>query len=201
MGNTGTAMRALVILLAVLFGVWSGTASADAEMKLGGFADVLPSGAGGTLSLPLAPGATPVTINLTFGVPSLTIPVEITHSTHVESETGLPVTLTDGDRVTVEAIVVQGVLRASKLKIDEFPELELNGTVKGLPAAGVTLPLAAGTTVDLTVTLGTSAIDVPVRLTSKTKVHGLSLTIHNGDRVKIEAGVQNNLVVATEIKR
>ena len=201
MGNTGTAMRALVILLAAMFGVWSATASADAEMKLAGFADVPPSGAGGTLSLPLAVGATPVTINLTFGVPSLTIPVQITHSTRVESETGLPVTLTDGDRVTVEAVVVQGVLRASELKIDEFPELELNGTVKGLPAAGVTLPLAAGATVDLIVTLGTSAIDVPVRLTSKTKVHGQSLTIHNGDRVRIEAGVQNNLVVATEIKR
>jgi hypothetical protein len=97
--------------------------------------------------------------------------------------------------------VVQGVLRASRLKIDEFPELELNGTVKGLPAAGVTLPLAAGTTADLIVTLGTSGIDVHVRLTSKTKFHGQSLSIHNGDKVKVEAGVQNNLVVATEIKR
>jgi hypothetical protein len=201
MGNAGIAIRALVVLLAVVFGAWSGTASADAEMKLAGFADVPPSGAGGTLSLPLAAGATPVTINLTFGVPSLKVPVEITHSTHVESETGLPVAVTDGDRVTVEAIVVQGVLRASRLKVDEFPELELNGTVKGLPAAGVTLPLAAGATADLVVTLGTSGIDVPVRLTSKTKVHGQSLTIDNGDKVKIEAGVQNNLVVATEIKR
>ena len=201
MEKMGTVMRALVVLLIVLCGAWAGTASADAEMQLAGFADVPPSGAGGTLSLPLAAGATPVTINLTFGVPSLTIPVEITHSTHVESETGLPVALTDGDRVTVEAIVVQGVLRASRLKIDEFPELELNGTVKGLPAAGVTLPLAAGTTADLVVTLGTSAIDVHVRLTSKTKFHGQSLSIHNGDKVKVEAGVQNNLVVATEIKR
>jgi hypothetical protein len=190
-----------VALLAVLFVAWSATAWADAEMKLAGFADVPPSGTGGTLTLPLPPGATPVTINLTFGVPSLKIPVEITHSTHVESETGLPVTLTDGDRVEVEAVVVQGVLRASRLQIDEFPELELNGTVKGLPAAGVTLPLAAGATADLVVTLGTSGVDVPVRLTSKTKFHGPSLTIQNGDKVKVEAGVQNNLVVATEIKR
>ena len=201
MGNTGTAARSIVILLALLFGVWVGTASADAEMKLAGFADVPPSGAGGTLSLPLAPGATPVIINLTFGVPTLTIPVEIAHSTHVESDTGLPVTVTDGDRVTVEAIVVQGVLRASRLKVDEFPELELNGRASGLPAAGVTLPLGAGATVDFVVTLGTSAIDVPVRLTEKTKVHGHSLTIENGDKVKVEAGVQNNRVVATEIKR
>ena len=195
------AVHALLVLLAVSFGSCPGTASADAEMKLAGLADVPPSGAGGTLSLPLAPGAAPVVINLTFGIPSLSIPVEITHSTHVESETGLPVSLTDGDRVTVEAIVVQGVLRASRLKVDEFPELELNGTATGLPASGVTLPLAAGTTVDLIVTLGASGIDVPVRLTSKTKFHGQSLTVHNGDKVKVEAGVQGNHVVATEIKR
>ena len=201
MGNTGNAMRSMLIVLTLLFGVWAGTAWADAEMKLAGFADVPPSGAGGTLSLPLAPGATPVTINLTFGVPSLTIPVEIAHSTHVESDTGLPVTVTDGDRVTVEAIVVQGVLRASRLKVDEFPELELNGRASGLPAAGVTLPLGAGATVDFVVTLGTSGIDVPVRLTEKTKIHGHSLTIENGDKVKVEAGAQNNRVVATEIKR
>ena len=81
----------------------------------------------------------------------------------------------------------------------DVPSVTIRSTV--VPAAGVTLPLAAGATVDLIVTLGTSAIDVPVRLTSKTKVHGQSLTIHNGDRVRIEAGVQNNLVVATEIKR
>ena len=48
-----------------------------------------------------------MTINLKFGVPSLTIPVEIAHSTHVESDTGLPVTVTDGDRITVEAVVIQ----------------------------------------------------------------------------------------------
>jgi len=194
----GTATRALVVMLVVVFGAWSGNASADAELKLAGFADV--PGSGGTLSLPLDPGAAPVIINLTFGVPSLTIPVEITNSTHIESDTGLPVTITDGDRVTVEAQVIQGVLRASQLKVDEFPELELHGTVKGL-ASGVTLPLAANVTADLIVTLDASGIDVPVRLTSKTKFHGQSLTIENGDKVKVEAGVQNNHVVATEIKR
>jgi hypothetical protein len=197
MEHIRTAVRSLLVVLAVLAVSWSGTVSADAEIKLAGFADV----PGTTLSLPLAPGATPVTVNLKFGVPNLTIPVEITHSTHVESETGLPVTLTDGDRVTVEAVMVQGVLRASRLKVDEFPELELSGTAGGLPSAGVTLPLAAGATVDFIVTLGASGIDVPVRLTDKTKFHGPSLTIHNGDKVQVEAGVQNNLVVATELKR
>ena len=196
MGTRSTVSRSMLMALAVV-GIWAATAWGDAEMKLAGFADV----PGATLSLPLDPGATPVTINLKFGVPSLTIPVEIAHSTHIESDTGLPVTITDGDRVTVEANVVQGVLRASRLKVDEFPELELHGRASGLPAAGVTLPLGAGVTVDFVVTLDASGIEVPVRLTEKTKIHGQSLTIENGDKVKVEAGVQNNHVVATEIKR
>ena len=197
MGDRSTIARSILLALTLVFTIWAGSAWADAEMKLAGFADVPDA----TLSLPLDPGATPVTINLKFGVPSLTIPVEIAHSTHIESDTGRPVTITDGDRVTVEANVVQGVLRAFRLKVDEFPELELHGSASGLPAAGVTLPLGAGVTVDFVVTLDTSGIDVPVRLTEKTKIHGQSLTIENGDKVKVEAGVQNNHVVATEIKR
>ena len=199
MKSKRAAVFSFLALLGLIVGLWSGPASADAEMTLAGFADV--PGGGGPLSLPLAPGATPVTINLKFGVPSLTIPVEIVHSTHVESDTGLPVAVTDGDRVTVEASVVQGVLRASRLKVDEFPELELNGRASELPEAGVALPLGAGATVDFVVTLGTSGIDVPVRLTEKTKIRGQSLTIENGDKVKVEAGVQNNRIVSTEIKR
>ena len=65
MRNTRIAVHALAILLAVSLGPWGGTVSADAEMKLAGFADVPPSGAGGTLSLPLAPGASPVTTEIT----------------------------------------------------------------------------------------------------------------------------------------
>jgi hypothetical protein len=199
MWNKRIAVLSTLALLGLLLGPWSGTASADAELKLAGIADV--PGSGGTLSLPLPAGASPVTIQVTFGIPNVTIPVEIAHSTHVESVTGLPVTLADGDRITVEAQVVQGVIRASRLQIDEFPELELSGSAKGLPAAGVTLPLAAATTVDFIVTLGASEVDVPVRLTANTKFHGPSLTIRNGDKVQVEAGVRNNAIVATEIRR
>ncbi len=197
MWNTRIALLSTLALLSLLLGPWAGTASADAELKLAGFAQ----GTGGSLSLPLPAGASPVTIHVTFGIPSVTIPVEIAPSTHVESTTGLPVTLTDGDRITVEAQVVQGLIRASRLQLEEFPELELSGSAKGLPAAGVTLPLAAGTTVDFTVTLGASGVDVPVRLTANTKFHGPSLTIRNGDPVRVEAGVRNNAIVATEIGR
>ena len=80
-------------------------------------------------------------------------------------------------------------------------ELELAGTAKGLPAAGVMVPLASGATVDFLVTLGKSAVDVPVRLTAKTEVKGAPFTIHNGDTVRVEAGVLNNAIVATEIRR
>ena len=110
MGDRSTIARSILVALTLVFTIWAGSAWADAEMKLAGFADVPDA----TLSLPLDPGATPVTINLKFGVPSLTIPVEIAHSTHIESDTGRPVTITDGDRVTVEANVVQGVLRADR---------------------------------------------------------------------------------------
>jgi len=199
MRNVRTFALASLAVLAVLVGWWPTIAAADAEMRLAGFADVPPTGSGGTLSLPLAPGSDPVTIHVTFGVPSLSIPVEISHSTHIDSDDGLPVSLTDGDRIIVEAVVAHGVLKATRLTIEEFPELELNGTVHGLPAAGVALPLASGT-VSFTVTLGTSGVDVPVTVTAKTKVKG-SFTLHNGDKVKIEAGVQNNAVVATELKR
>ena len=199
MSSTRVAVFSFLALVGLVIGPGSGTASADAELKLAGFADV--PGSGGTLSLPLPGGTSPVIINLTFGIPSVTIPVEITHATHIGSDVDLPAALTDGDRITVEAVVVQGVVRASRLQIDEFPELELAGTAKGLPAAGVTVPLASGATADFIVTLGASGVDVPVRLTAHTKVKGAPFTIFDGNKVQVEAGIQNNAIIATEIRR
>ena len=49
--------------------------------------------------------------------------------------------------------------------------------------------------------LGASGIDVPVRLIAHTKIKGAPFTIYNGDKVQGEAGVQNNAIVATEIRR
>ena len=190
-------MVASLTLLAVVLG---GAAPASALLKLAGFVDVPPDGAGGTLALPLAQGASPVTIHITFGVPAVSIPVQITRTTQIEFDDGLPVTLADGDRVRVEAVVNDGVVRAVKLEIDEFPDLELRGTASGLPAAGVSLPLATGATVNFIVTLGSSDVDVPVRLTDKTRVRSNNFRLENGDPVRVEAAVQNNAIVATEVR-
>lgn len=200
MRNTRMVALAMVMTLTLLVVVLAGAAPASALLKLAGFADVPPDGAGGTLTLPLPQGASPVTIHVTFGIPSVSIPVVITRTTQIEFDDGLPVTLADGDRIKVEAVVNNGVIRAVKLEIDEFPDLELRGTASGLPAAGVSLPLAAGATVNFIVTLGSSDVDVPVRLTDKTKIRGGGFTLQNGDPVRVEAAVQNNAIVATEVR-
>ena len=202
MPKTRMLLLALVAVLAALVGPWSPAVWADSggdnhsrEMTIAGFADV----PGSTLQLPLAAGASPVTINLTLGIPSVTIPVQITTTTQVKSDFGLPVTLTDGDRIEVDIRVVGTTIRADKIQVEAFPELDVIGTVKGLPTGGVTLPLAAGTHLDFTITLGASAVDLKVRLTSSTKIRGHLTSLKNGDTVQIEAAVRSDLIVITEI--
>lgn len=202
MPNTRMFLVALVALMAVLAGPSPHTAWADSddegnhsrEMTIAGFADV----PGSTLQLPLVPGAV-VVINLTLGIPAVTIPVQLTSATKVKSDFGLPVLVTDGDRVKVDIRVVGDTLRADKIEVEAFPELDVIGTVKGLPAGGVVLPLAAGTFQNFTLTLGASAVDLPVRLTSSTKIRGHLTSLKNGDVVQIEAAVRNNIIVITEI--
>lgn len=196
-------LLALIALVAVVVSPPVNLAWADSdddrgrELSMSGIADV--PGAGGTLQLPLAADAAPVTVNITFGIPNVTIPVQVTPKTKIKSDFGLPVTLVDGDRITVDAHVVGADIRADKLQVEAFPEVELIGTAKGLPAAGITLPLAAGTTQNFTITLGTSGVDVPVRLTSITKIRGHLTALHNGDAIQLEAAVRNNALVITEI--
>ena len=96
--------------------------------------------------------------------------------------------------------MVGSVLRASRLELLDFPELELIGIVEDLPAADVALPLAAGTTQDMDVQLGASGVDVPVRLTSKTKLDASSITLHNGDVIRVEAVVRGGVIVVTKLK-
>jgi hypothetical protein len=108
--------------------------------------------------------------------------------------------LVDGDAVKVKMAVAGSVLRASRLEVEAFPELELTGLAAGLPPAGVTLPLGPGTTLDFVVSLGTSGVNVPVRLTASTKVHDAPTIIRNGDLVRVETVVRGGFVVATEIK-
>jgi Domain of unknown function (DUF5666) len=186
-------LPAIAVIALLLLVPWPGLASADeADIRLKGFADV----PGTSLSLPVA---STVTINITFGIPSVTIPVQITASTQIKSELA-PVTLADGDRVKVKARVVGDALVASKLEVEAFPEVEVIGTVVPggtLPAGGVMLPLPAGTTVDFMLQL-VSGVNLPIRLTSSTKVEG-SMTIMIGDTVEVEAAVSDNRLVATRV--
>src|SRR5262249_54028777 len=152
---------------------------------------------GGTLSLPLPPGSS-VTIQIQLGTPAVFVPILVTSSTQVEGATSLPATITDGDRVKVDAVIDGSVLRATKLEIEEFPEIEARGTVSGLPAAGVTLPLAPGTSIAVTLTL-VPGVSVGVVLTSSTKVEDGPFTLTNGAVVQVEAVVRNNQRVVPEI--
>ena len=184
--------------LLTLLGTASPSAAADAgDIKIRGFAGV----PGTSLTLPLPSGAAPVIVEVTFGVPSVTIPVQVTSDTKItgKSRSGA-VVVTDGDAVKVRAALVGNVLRASRLELEDFPELELTGLAKGLPAAGATLPLAAGATLDCVVTLGASGVDVPVRLTSSTKLDEKPTTIHNGDLLRVEAAVRGGRIVVTKLK-
>jgi hypothetical protein len=201
--NKRLLLLVLMALVAVLGSPLTQAAWADSdnddhgrEMTIAGFADVPAS----TLQLPLAAGASPVIINATFGIPSVTIAVQVTTATRVKSEFGLPVTLIDGDRIQVDMRVVGNLLRADKIVVEAFPELELIGTAKNVPD-GVTLPLAAGKTVDFLISLGASGVDVPVRLTANTKIKGHIVAIHNGDTLRLEAAVRDNKIVVTEINR
>jgi hypothetical protein len=184
-----SALAWLILLLCAAPGV-----ADDSDIKLKGFAEV----PGSSLTLPLPDGAPPVIIDVTFGVPAVTIPVEITPSTKIKSKSGT-VLLADGDAVKIKAAVVGSVLSASRLELEDFPELELTGVVEELPPAGVDLPLAPGTTLDLVVSLGTSGIDVPVVLTSSTKIKNAP-TLQNGDLVRVEAVVRGGVIVVTKLK-
>ncbi len=202
--NKRLLLLVLMVLVAVLGSPLAQAAWADSngddhgrEMTLAGFADV----PGSTLQLPLPAGASPVVINITFGIPNVTIAVQVTTATRVKPDSGLPITLTDGDRIQVDMRVVGSLLHADTIEVEAFPELELIGTAKNLPAAGVTLPLAAGTTVDFAISLGASGVDVPVRLTANTKIKGHIVAIHNGDTLRLEAAVRDNKIVVTEINR
>ena len=192
-----TAVLSAFALLTLL-GTASPSPAADAgDIKIRGFAAV----PGTSLTLPLPNGAAPVIVEVTFGVPSVTIPVQVTSDTKItgKSRSGA-VVVTDGDAVKVRAALVGNVLRASRLELEDFPELELTGLAKGLPAAGVTLPLAAGATLEFVVTLGASGVDVPVRLTSSTKLDEKPTTIHNGDLLRVEAVVRGGHIVVTKLK-
>jgi hypothetical protein len=190
------AVLSALALCVLLVGASPVVADDDGDIKVKGFANV----PGTSVVLPLVPGSAPITIDVTFGVPSVTLPVQVTPDTKIKSKLGLPVRIADGDAVKVKMVVAGSVLQASRLELESFPELELDGFAADLPPAGVTLPLAPGATLDFTVVLGSSGVEIPVRLTSTTKVRHNLQTLRNDDAIQVDAVVRGGLVVATDIK-
>ena len=194
-------IRAASLLFVAMLLLCPSLARADSDLKLEGFVSALPT----ALTLPLAPGAPPVTVTLSLGIPAVTLQFKITPGTEIEAQRPLPVTLVNGDRVEVTAVVTAGALVATKLELAEFPELELRGKAGGL-TGGVTLPLAPRSTLDFTLDLGIGGTPLPVRLTGDTKVEGAKedeggFTLVNGATIQIEGVVRDSRIVITEISR
>jgi Domain of unknown function (DUF5666) len=179
----------------------NGSNQSRSEIKLKGFVAVAPPGPGGTLTLPLPAGAAPVVVTVSFGVPAVTVPVTITPATQVEVERALPpVTIADGDALEIEARLVGAVFEATRVELEDFPELELRGTVQGLPAGGVSLPLGPSATLDFTLFLGASGLTVPIRVTSVTRLEDGPFVLTDGALIDVEAVIRDSRIVATELE-
>lgn len=196
-------LRIASLLVVSLLVLGPGLARADEEVELQGIVDVQPQGPGGMLTLPLPAGSPNVTVLLEVGIPAVAIPFTITPETEIDVEEGSsPVTLVDGDRVTLDALIVGGTLFATDLEVNAFPELELRGTAGGLPASGVALPLPQDSPpVDFTLDLGVAGVGpLPVRVTSDTQVEDSAFTLMNGEPIEIEGLVRDFVIVITEIE-
>lgn len=90
------------------------------ELEIDAFVDVPPlgPGSGGTLTLPLAPGALSVTVLFSLVVSGATFPMVITPATQVEGTTSTLV-LNDGGRVEFEAIFRDGEIRVMKIEKED----------------------------------------------------------------------------------
>lgn len=87
------------------------------ELEIHAFiVDVPPSGTGGTLTLPMTPGSSPVSVPFSLVVSGQQFFMTLTPDTLVEGVP--PLTLNDGDRVEFEAILRDGELKVQKIKED-----------------------------------------------------------------------------------
>jgi hypothetical protein len=168
----------------------------DADVKVEGFLEAPPA-----LTLPLPAGAPPVTALVSLGLPAIQVPFVITETTPVEVEDGLPpVTLVAGDRIEIEARLVGATFQATRVKIEDFPELELRGTAQGVPGA-VALPLPPGVALDFTLVLGGSGLALPVRLTAAARLRDGSFVLQDGTLLEIEGVVRGFQIIIIETHR
>lgn len=184
------------LLVLLLAGLALPTGAFAKENKLKGFMVNIP---GGSLTLPVM---SDTVITVVLGSPLVPINITVTPATMVEREEGAgAVTLTNEDLVEVEFVITGGKAEATKLKLEDFPEVRLFCTIGGLPMGGLALPLSAGASpVDATCTLGTSGITEPITFTTATRVEGSAFVLMNGDNVEIQGRVRDNRIMVTEIE-
>ena len=201
----GDVMRrrsmALVTMVLSILAALAAVAPAGANgstMSIEGTIDVPPFGPGGVLSLPLASGSPPVQVLLTFGQPAVQIPVFIDASAYVQPD---PLVLTDGLPVDIYLAIELGqFFKAVSVKQAHPDEVNLRGTVAGLPAGGVSLPVGVGVEGDVTLQLDSSTITVPLRIHAFTSVHPEPLVIANGDVLSVKGAFRDGRVVSSYIE-
>ncbi len=192
----------LVGLVIVTFAVAPASAG-KIHGELRGVVDV----PGSSLTLPLAAGASNVTITLFLGgVGGPPLPITITASTKVEAEDAKDkvsgsVTVGDGDLIVVHGKLQSGAIVATKIELEKFPEIEAFGIVK-VPGSSLTLPLVAGAS-NVTITLafgGVGGPPLPIIVTPSTRVGGgMTLTLKDNDFIEVKAVLQSGQIVAVKI--
>jgi hypothetical protein len=167
---------------------------------------------GGSVTLPLAVGSPPIDLTLALGGPAgILLPFRITSDTSVGQEDpdeGGAITLRNGDGVTADAKLVNGVIVATELTIEEFVEALPQGFVVQLPpgVSAVTVPLPAGTPdVQVVLRLGDGSDAggnplLPIVITPNTSViGGGSLQIQVSDFVEAKVVFENGELRAHKI--
>lgn len=158
---------------------------------------------GGSLVLPLPTGSFPVDMTLALGGPGgPELPFKITSDTLVSAEDldeGLAtITLRNGDGAKVKAKLLNGVLVAVELTIEEYIEAEPQGFVVELPpgVSSTTVPLPPGTSnVPFVLRLGdgNDGPNLPIVITSDTTViGGGSLQIRISDFIEAKIVLLQN---------
>jgi hypothetical protein len=186
-------LLSVAILVALVLRPDLGRTEADVNLK--GSVEILPAGPGGTLVLPLPPGAAPVTIQVLLGSPALQLAIVVTANTFAEPS---PLTLVDGDSVKIAGRLAGGAIVATEIEREDFPEIRLRGIAQGLPGSGA-LPLPPGVVVDFVIALGVPGGDIPVRLTSAARLEHGPFVLANGSPIEIEGRLQEGRVRITEI--
>lgn len=165
---------------------------------------------GGSVTLPLAVGSTPIDMTLALGGPAgFALPFRITSDTLVAKEDSDETsTLRNGDAVRADAKLVNGVIVAQDLEIEEFLEALPQGFVVQLPAgvSAVTVPLSQGApNVQVVLRLGDGSDGaaqplLPIVITPNTTViGGGSLQIVVSDFVEAKVVLENGELRAQKI--